>query len=222
MAFTPFGSQDFNLMASVNHAPVPQLEQKINELRNELCNFPEYDLDFFRKRIVRRPTMRGSGGLVFGLPRWDDKHWYFYTVGGDQDQVQLNIAMWPTHIRVGMAFMIGRQENPKIPAFQVFQSFLGMRPPLPFRNAFFNCVAKNKFDIEEDGDPLNINNAAELVNKLETHVIPLSKHFILIGKIWDIDEASTKTAEDYRNVLLELMPFYEELLLAGGRYTFYV
>ena len=131
--------------------------------------------------------------------------------------------MWPDYIRVGLGFMIARQVTPKIPAFQVFQSFLGMRPPLPFRDALFNCVNKNKFDIEEDGEKLNITNAAELIYKLETHVTPTSDaHFILIGKLWNIEEASTKYAKDYRDVFIEIMPFYEELLLAGGRYTFYI
>lgn len=142
MPFSPFTSQDFNLMNQIDFEPIQQLEDKINELRRELCNFPEYKLDFFSKRIVRRPNMRGSGGLVFGPPRWGEKHWYLYIVGGDQDQVQLNIGMVPEYIRVGIAFMIGRQDAPKIPAFQVFQSFLGMRPPLPFRDSFLNCAKR--------------------------------------------------------------------------------
>jgi hypothetical protein len=48
------------------------------------------------------------------------------------DQVQLNIGMFPEYLRVGLDFMIGRQVKPKIPAFNVFQTFLGSHPPLPF------------------------------------------------------------------------------------------
>ena len=47
MSFSPFNNQDFRLMEQINGSPIPQLEQKINYLREELCNFPEYDLDFF-------------------------------------------------------------------------------------------------------------------------------------------------------------------------------
>jgi hypothetical protein len=61
--------------------------------------------------------MRGNRGLVFGPARSGRQHWYPFVVGGDQDQVQLNIGMWTSHIRVGLGFMIGRQVQPKIPAF---------------------------------------------------------------------------------------------------------
>lgn len=86
--------------------------------------------------------MRGDSGLVFGPARSGDQHWYLYVVGGDGDEVQLNIGMWPDYIRVGLGFQIGRTARPKIPAFRLFQTFLGVRPPLPFREAFYRCVEK--------------------------------------------------------------------------------
>ncbi|MDI7259172.1 MAG: hypothetical protein QME90_04525, partial [Thermodesulfobacteriota bacterium] len=110
MPFTLFNKDDFALMTNVTYRSIPPpLEVKIEELRNGLGQFPEYQIDFFSKRIVRRPAMRGRDGLVFGPPRSDEKHWYLYVVGGDQDQVQLNIGMWPDYIRVGLGFQIGRQ-----------------------------------------------------------------------------------------------------------------
>jgi len=221
MPFTPFDANDFALMGNVAYGSIPTaLSTKIEELRRELGTFPEYQLNFFRKRIVRRPGMRGANGLVFGPPRSDDKHWYLYIVGGDQDQVQLNIGMWPEYIRVGMGFMIGRQVSPKIPAFHLFQTFLGARPPLPFRDAFYACVERNKFATED----LPTKDTDELLHHLETYVVPAdgSPVFVFVGSLWEVAEASTKGVEDYRKVFLELMPFYEELLLAGGRYSFFI
>lgn len=221
MSFTPFDINDFNLMNHVSYGSIPSpLDSKIEKLRKGLGTYPEYQLEFFSRRIVRRPGMRGRDGLVFGPPRSDEKHWYLYVVGGDQDQVQLNIGMWPDYIRVGLGFMIGRQVSPKIPAFQIFQTFLFVRPPLPFRDAFYSCVERNKFAIED----LNTKDTDELLHRLETYVIPIdsSPVFVFVGALWDVNEASTKELEDYRKVFLELMPFYEELLLAGGRYSFYV
>jgi len=164
--------------------------------------------------------MRGRDGLVFGPPRADDVHWYLYIDGGDQDQVQLNIGMWPQYIRVGLGFQIGRQVSPKMPAFQLLQTFLGVRPPLPFRDAFYRCVERNHFGIE--GVPTR--DADELLHRLETFVAPAdaSPVFIFVGALWKSDEAQVKDADAYRNVFLQLMPFYEELLLAGGRYEFHL
>lgn len=58
---------------------------------------------------------------------------------------------------------------------------------------------------------------------LETYVVPAdgSPVFVFVGALWDVQEAANKTIDAYREVFLELMPFYEELLLAGGRYVFY-
>lgn len=222
MSFTPFDAADFAQTAALTEGvAVPDpLAAKIEELRQGLGTFPEFQLDFFRKRIVRRPGMRGDRGLVFGYPRTYDGHWFLFVVGGDQDQVQLNIGMYADSIRVGMGFMIGRQVAPKIPAFYILQSFLGMRPPLPFRDAFHNCVQRNKFRIED----MPTRDADELLHRLETHVIPSDDTtvFVFVGALWDSATAATKGLEDYRQVFLELMPFYEELLLAGGRYAFHI
>lgn len=224
MPFMPFDSHDFADTANIRNGQIPsRLRSKIDDLRHGLGTFPEFQLDFFRLRIVRRPGMRGSMGdrLVFGHPRADfDGHWYLYNVGGDGDQVQLNIGMFADYIRVGMGFMIGRQVSPKIPAFYVLQSFLGMRPPLPFRKALYECVTINGFEIEQ----LKTKDADETLHRLETYVVPPDQDtvFVLLGAIWDVGTAATKTLDDYRSVFRALMPFYEELLLAGGRYRFHI
>ena len=222
MPFTPFDANDFSQTAALSDGgPIPDpLAGKIEDLRQELGAFPEFQLDFFRKRIVRRPGMRGYGGLVFGYPMVYEGHWFLFVVGGDQDQVQFNIGMFGDYIRVGMGFMIGRQVAPKIPAFYILQSFLGMRPPLPFRDAFYNCIQRNNFQIED----LPTRGADELLHRLETHVIPSDDTtvFVFIGALWDVATAATKGVDDYRFVFLEFMPFYEELLLAGGRYAFHI
>lgn len=220
MRFAPFDGWDFDAMASVDKGQIPSsLEVKITELRKALGQFPEYQLNFFAKRIVRRPNMRGRDGLVFGPPRAEQQHWYLFVVGGDQDQVQLNIGMWPDYIRVGLGFQIGRQVSPKMPTFQLLQTFLGSRPPLPFRDAFHRCMEENDFGIEG----IRAQSTDELLHRLETFVVPAddSPVFVFVGALWDREEAEKKDAEAYRNVFLQLMPFYEELLLAGGRYTFH-
>ncbi len=220
MSFSPFTAADFQSMKSATTTSAPSvISRKIEDLRRDLGSFPEYHLDFFGKRIRRR-AMRGRQGLAFGQPHWEvDEHWYLYNVGGDQDQVQLNIGMWPTYIRVGLGFQIGRQVSPKIPAFQLMQTFLGLRPPLPFRNAFYQVVKKNAFQIEglQPGTP------DEVLQHLETYVVPADSGpiFVFVGALWDPTAACSKVASDYRSVFLELLPFYEELILAGGRYIFH-
>lgn len=221
MPFTPFTQSDFFSLQEVSKNNSPDsLRLKIDDLREGLAQFPEYNLDFFKNRIARRPGMRGSGGLVFGEPHFEDKYWFLYTVGGDQDQVQLNIAMFPEYIRVGLGFMMGRQDIPKMPAFHVFQTFLGARPPIPFRDALFESVKNNNLRLEgyESNDPKDI------IERLETYVVhgDRDKDFIFIGHLWNPEEARHKQIEDYREAFLEFMPFYEELLLAGGRYRFYI
>jgi hypothetical protein len=123
-------------------------------------------------------------------------------------------------MRVGVGFQIGRQVAPKIPAFYVLQSFLGMRPPLPFRDALYDTVQRNQFQIQG----VQTRDADEVLHRLETYVVPADTEpsFVFLGAIWDAQTASTKKLDDYRSVFQELMPFYEELLLAGGRYQFYV
>lgn len=221
MSFIPFTLQDFQDMKKVLKGSMPtSMDRNINALRAELGRYPEYDLDFFRKRIVRRPGMRGKDGLVFGPPRSANKHWYLYVVGGDQDQVQLNIGMWPDYLRVGLGFQIGRQVAPKMPAFSLLQTFLGHRPPLPFRDALYRVIESHGFRVEGFAG----NTPDEVLQHLETYVVPPDKDpvFVFLGKLWSPTEASRKTAEDFRNVFQQLMPFYEELLLAGGRYEFLI
>jgi hypothetical protein len=166
--------------------------------------------------------MRGESGLVFGHARAGEKHWYLYVVGGDQDQVQFNIGMYRHHMRVGLGFQIGRQVNPKIPAFHLLQTFLGTRPPLPFRDAFLQMVQNNDFHIEDRGTPV-MADASSSLQYLETFVVPADEipTFVLIGAIWPSEEAVRKRVEDFRRVFRVLMPFYEALLLMGGRFVYY-
>jgi hypothetical protein len=44
--------------------------------------------------------------------------------------------------------------------------------------------------------------------------------FLLVGSLWTPEQASTKTSEDYRQVFRQFLPFYDELILAPGRYVF--
>ncbi|MEW6048639.1 MAG: hypothetical protein AB1609_19550, partial [Bacillota bacterium] len=143
MAFVPFAAADFQLLARKQGGPGTALHAKADALSEELSNYPEFDLDFFRKRIVRR-GMTGQGGRVFTGPKWGGPtHWYFYPSGGDQDEIQLNVGMFETHIRVGIGFQIGRQVRTKVPAFRTLQTLLATRPPLPFRERFLRCVESN-------------------------------------------------------------------------------
>ena len=224
MPSTPFETQDFAQTAKISGDLIPEpLATKINEFRHGLGSFPEFELDFFRKRVRRHPEMRGKDGLVFGRPRAIyDGHWFLFTVGGDQDEVQLGVGMWSDKIRVGMGFQIGRQVEPKMPVFRVLQSFLGMRPPLPFRDALYRSIKRNKFLlIEYSEEEQHVMDADEILRRLETLVVS-GETYVFLGSLWDAETASSKTLDDYRLIFREFMPFYEELLLAGGRYEFYV
>lgn len=224
MSFTPFDEKDFEQTGSIQSDQIPEpLATKITELRQGLGSFPEFQLEFFSRHIVRRPRMHGIDGLVFGRPRPGERHWYLYIVGGDQDQVQLNVGMYKDYMRVGMGFMMGRQVALKIPALHVLQCFLGMRPPLPFRNALLRCIKQHNFQIESPEGVLAID-AEGTIHRLETYVVPSDDTpvFIFLGAIWYPSMAASKTLDAYRSVFRALMPFYEELLLAGGRYEFHI
>jgi len=220
--FTGFSAEDFELTQALDKGKLPvPLREKIDALRQELNEFPEFELPTFRNRIVRRPGMRGEDGLVFGHARADHQHWYLYVVGGDQDQVQLNIGMFPKHLRAGLGFQIGRQVNPKTPAFHLLQTFLGIRPPLPFRDALLSAIERNHFSLEVNGKPV-IESPNALLERIETFLVPADEEptFILIGAIWPEEVAISKHAADFRNIFRELLPFYEALVLMGGRFTY--
>lgn len=105
LSFTPFDRGDFTQIRSVASGSMPPtLKAKIDSLRQSLGAYPEFDLKTFSSRVVRRPNVRGDAGLVLGQARAVDQHWFTYVVGGDQDEVQLNIGMFETHIRVGIGF----------------------------------------------------------------------------------------------------------------------
>ena len=223
MRFKPFSNADFERVGSLHYKePSRDLGVKTEALRAALGEFFEFEIDFFRHRLARRPQMRGRQGLVFGPARWDDQHWYLFDVGGDQAQVQLNIGMFPTHIRVGLGFMIGRQVAPKPPAFQVFQAFLGNRPPLPFRNALWEAISANQLRVEIQGQVEAQTGADEIIARLETYHVPPNEEtvFVFLGYIWNPDEAATKNASDFRSAFGTIMPFYEDLILASGNYYF--
>lgn len=225
MSFSPFAEADFQRMTTLRHkAPPADLESKTEALRTELGGFPEFALDFFRHRLARRPSMRGRQGLVFGPARWDNQHWYLFDVGGDQNQAQLNIGMFPTHIRVGLGFMIGRQVAPKPPAFRVFQTFLGYRPPLPFRNALLESIRDHALRIEIQGLVEPFRDPDQIISRLETYHVPPNEDtvFVFIGHIWEPAEAASKDASSFRQALGSVMPFYEEIILASGNYYFHL
>jgi len=224
--FQPFDRGDFVKMRSVAHGSMPPaLKAKIDTLRQSLGACPEFDLRTFSTRIVRRPGMRGDAGLVFGQARPADQHWYTYVVGGDQDEVQLNIGMFETHLRVGLGFQMGRQAKPKIPAFRLFQLFLGLRPPIPFRTALHECIEQHKFSLEVRGEPhFNLVGRAEgVIRFLETYSPPADEEpiFVFVGALWKPKEAATKSAEDFRAVFRTLLPFYEAIILMGGRFSYF-
>ena len=96
-----------------------------------------------------------------------------------------------------------------------------LRPPLPFRDALFRCIEENKFQIEAP-EAVITGDAEHILHRLETYVVPSNvTSFLLLGAIWDPPTAASKTLDDYHLVFRALTPFYEKLLLAGGRYEFY-
>jgi hypothetical protein len=85
---------------------------------SELCRCEEIHPTIYYKWLkdsmeAGKGRMRGESGLIFGRPRlWigdGGPHWYTFTVGGDQDEVQFNIGTWPDCLRVGLGFQMGRQ-----------------------------------------------------------------------------------------------------------------
>ena len=225
MNFSPFSRSDFEEMkaASYEQRP-PALKSKTEALRKALGAYPEFKLDFFKHRLARRPRMRGRQGLVFGPARWSDQHWYLFDVGGDQNQVQLNIGMFPDHIRVGLGFMIGRQVAPKPPAFHVFQTFLGIRPPLPFRNALLEATRDHELRLEIQGNLDEPLDPDQVLARLETYHVPPNETtvFVFLGHIWGAEEAESKAASKFREAFGCIMPFYEELILASASYYFHM
>jgi hypothetical protein len=169
--------------------------------------------------------MRGDAGLVFGQARAADQHWYTSVVGGDQDEVQLNIGMFETHIRVGLGFQMGRQVKPKIPAFRLFQLFLGLRPPIPFRSALRECIDQNGFALEIRGEPhFNlVGRSEDVIRFLETYSPPADEEpiFVFVGALWKPNEAAAKGADHFRAVFRTLIPFYEAIVLMGGRSSYF-
>lgn len=225
--FAPFTATDFSQVAHLvwgGAIPSP-LRDKIDALRTELGGFKEFAPDYFRCRIARKENAKYAEGLVFGGPRVQDGHWFLYNVGGDQDQVQLNIGMYKDLIRVGLGFMLGRAARPKPPAFTVLQQLLSARPALPFRQiltdllqrrADFGIACPDGFLTRSTGY-----RAQDLVQWLETHVPPANETtFILVGALWDPAQASTKHVEDYREVFCSLMPVYEALIILSARCVF--
>ena len=119
--------------------------------------------------------------------------------------------------------MIGRQVAPKPPAFHVFQTFLGARPPLPFRNALLEAIDKHGLRVEIQGVVDQLSDADRILARLETYHVPPDEEAVLVflGQIWSAKEAESKSASDFRAAFASIMPFYEELILASGSYYFY-
>ena len=202
-------------MKGVRQKVIPDsLRKKVDALRHSLTEFPEFQDEQFRYLRGRR-TRLSDDKLIFRRAVAGDEHWYFYNRGGDQDQIQLNNGMWESYIRVGLGFQIGRQVSPKKPAFHLLQTFVGMRPPLPFRDALYRCIERNQFGIEGQ----TITNVDDVMLHLETYVVPAddSAVFVFLGALWKPDIASQKTVAQYRHVLDQLLPFYQALILMAGR-----
>jgi len=215
MSFEPFTKADFASMKRVREEGIPaSLAQKVDALRLALSEFPEFQDEQFRYLRGRR-TRLSDDGLIFRRAVAEEEHWYFYNRGGDQDQVQLNVGMWESYIRVGLGFQIGRQVSPKQPAFHLLQTFVGMRPPLPFRDALYRCIERNQFGIEGQKNT----NVDDVMHHLETYVVPPddSPVFVFLGALWKPDVARQKTAAHYRQVFDQLLPFYQALILMAGR-----
>jgi hypothetical protein len=68
----------------------------------------------------------------------------------------------------------------------------------------------------------DLNDPHTIIQHLETFVVPADSEpvFVFIGALWSPEESATKEITDYRKVFREILPFYEELILAGGRYVF--
>jgi len=214
MDFEPFQLSDFQQVELIRQKERPEaLSAKVEALRRALAKFREFELNFFRHRLTRRPQMRGKNGLVFGPARWEGQHWYMFDVGGDQNEVQLNIGMFPKRIRVGLGFMIGRQVATKPPAFRLLQTFLGCRPPLPFRDALCKAVADHKLRIEIRGQVQPQTEPEQVVARLEMYLVPPNEKtvFVFLGHIWSPEEAQAKDASCFRSALASVMPFYEAL-----------
>jgi hypothetical protein len=133
--------------------------------------------------------------------------------------------MFETHLRVGLGFMMGRQVALKMPAFRLFQLFLGLRPPIPFRSAFHECIEQNKFSLEIRGEPKfgMVGRAEEVIGFLETYSPPADEEpiFLLVGALWKPKEAVEKSAQDFRNIFRTLLPSYEAIILMGGRFSYF-
>jgi hypothetical protein len=132
--------------------------------------------------------------------------------------------MFPDHLRVGLGFQIGRQVAPKPPAFRVFQTFLGTRPPLPFRNALLEVIGDHGLRVEIQGHVDELTASEYLLQRLETYHVPPNEEavFVFLGQIWSAQEAESKGASEFRKAFACIMPFYEELILASGSYYFHM
>jgi hypothetical protein len=219
--YMPFQESDFALMSKVDNETIPEvLSDKVEKIRGSLAQYPEFQFGPFKRHVLRRPEMNSRDGFIFAPPVVSKAHWYCYSIGGEEDQVHLNFGMWPTHVRVGMGFTVGRQARPTLPAFRQFQSFLGVRPPLLFRDQFHRCVKRNRFGFEEAGMPY-WGDAYDILHMLESDVAPSLEEaaiLLFVGAMWKPEEAVRKTVADIRDALRDLMPFFEALVLMGGRF----
>jgi hypothetical protein len=198
----------------------PELADKIETLRRALSQYPEFQVSSFKRHLLRRGDTVATDHVVFSPPQKHAGHWYSYSMGGEFDQVHLNIGMWPTHFRVGLGFAVGQSVKSALPAFRQFQGFLGMRPPLMFRDAFYKCVKRNNFGLEDSGLPY-WGDAHDILMRLETYVAPDAKEagiLLVVGSLWKSEVLARKTVADMRKSLRELLPFYEALVLMAGRF----
>ena len=97
--------------------------------------------------------------------------------------------------------------------------------PIPFRAALHNCIEQNKFSLEVRGEPYFnlLGRAEDAIRFLETYSPPADEEpiFLLVGALWKPGEAATKKAEDFRGIFRALLPFYEAIVLMGGRFSYF-
>lgn len=65
--------------------------------------------------------------------------------------------------------------------------------------------------------------AEEVIGFLETYTPPADEEpiFVLVGALWKPEEAAGKNVQDFRNVFRALLPFYEAIILMGGRFSYF-
>lgn len=210
-----FTEEDFKLMNNVrNEQSCPQdLKEKIARLRHELSAFPEFNLPYFDRRIRKFGSMkRQTGNMLFGEPHFGEKYWYLFNVGGEGDQMQLNIGMSPDYLRVGVAFIAsGKAVARRLPGFERFKT--AVLHNLYVNRGFKDCVSNNSFKVEDQPELDSPNKITDWLSQLTPEDLK-ERAFLFIGSLWKPTEGAAKTVADFRKVFHALLPFYELTMIS--------